>query len=137
MDKAQGGNQKCIKPCRMDLRKLIVITVILCALPSTFVAAPFQQAKNSNLNLKSYWQNELLSGKAAIQEVDLSPEEQKERDKTLCNLLMYGFKFVFHLNLPMNEKFCEAFREHEKPDASHQKMLYDFILKHLNTLGFE
>ena len=120
----------------MDVRTLIVITVILSTLPSTFVAAPFRQAK-TGLNLKTFWQNELFSGEAAVQEVDLSPEEQKERDKMLCNLLMYGYKFVFQVNLPMDEKFCEAFREHEKPDAGHQKMLYDFILKHLQPISLD
>ena len=96
----------------MDPRAFIMIIVIFSALPLTFVAAPFKTA-----GLK-YWQNELLSGKTttSIQEVDISPEEQKKRDKTLCDLLMHGFKFVFHLNLPTDEKFCEVFREHEKPD---------------------
>ncbi len=113
-----------------------MITIILSALPSTFVAAPFRQARETGMK---FWQNDLLSSKAAagIEEVDLSPEEQKERDKTLCNLLMYGFKFVFHLNLPTDKKFCEGFREHEKPDAGHQKMLYDFILKHLMKLSLD
>ena len=83
----------------MDPRAFVMIIVIFSALPSTFVAAPFKTA-----GLK-YWQNELFSGKAAtsIQEVDVSPEEQKKRDKTLCDLLMHGFKFVFHLNLPTDE----------------------------------
>ena len=115
----------------MDLKSLIKITVVLFSLPSTFVAAPFQQAKFTGLDLKTPWLNKLLS---SIQEVDLLPEERKERDKTLCNLLMYGFKFVFKMNIPTDEKFCEAFREHEKPDSDHQKKLYDFILRHLKVL---
>ena len=110
-----------------------MIIVIFSALPSTFVAAPFKTA-----GLK-YWQNELLSGKpaASIQEVDVSPEEQKKRDETLCDLLMHVYKFAFHLNLPTDKKFCEVFREHEKPDPDHQKKLYDFILKHLMKLNFD
>ena len=110
-----------------------MIIVIFSAIPSTFVAVPFETA-----GLK-YWQNELLSGKAAasIQEVDVSPEEQKKRDETLCHLLMHVFKFVFHMNLPTDKKFCEVFREHEKPDPDHQKRLYDFILKHLMKLNFD
>ena len=43
----------------MDPRAFVMIIVIFSALPSTFVAAPFKTA-----GLK-YWQNELLSGKAA------------------------------------------------------------------------
>ena len=86
--------------------------------------------------MKTSWLNfELLSGAASIQELDLPPKEQKERDKTRCELLMYGFKFVFHLNLPTDQKFCEAFREREKPDPGHQKTLYDFILMHLKALN--
>ena len=117
----------------MDPRAFVMIIVIFSALPSTFVAAPFKTA-----GLK-YLQNELLSGKAAasIQEVDVSPEEQKKRDEKLCDLLMHVFKFVFHMNLPTDKKFCEVFREHEKPDPDHQKRLYDFILKHLMNLNFD
>ena len=90
----------------MDPRAFVMIIVIFSALASTFVAAPFKTA-----GLK-YWQNELFSGKAAtsIQEVDVSPEEQKKRDKTLCDLLMHGFKFVFHLNLSNFVKFSESMK---------------------------
>ena len=123
----------------MDIKTTIIITVVCSALLSSSVAAPFQQAETCS-DLKKIWQRDVMTAllsNAAVQEIDLPPKEREERDKTLCVLLKYSLQCVFQLNLPMGDKFCEAIKEHEKPDKEHQRMLYDFILKHLQPLSLD
>ena len=109
---------------------VMIMIVVLCSLLiSNSVAAPFQA--RTGLDLRTFRYHEpIISSKVAAQNEDVLPDNTKERDKILCGLLKHAFDFVFHLNIPF-DKYCGAIRQREKSDDSHQKRLYDFILKHL------
>ena len=109
-----------------------MISVLFSLLTSNSFAAPFQAG--TGLDLRTVWDHEpTISRKVAGQNEDVSPDNKKERDKILCKLLKHAFDFVFHLNIPIGN-YCKVFAERGVPDKSHQKRLYDFILKHLKTL---
>lgn len=116
-----------------DIMAMVIMITVLCSLLiSNSVAAPFQP--RTGLDLRTFWYHKpIISSKVAAHNEDVLPDNTKERDKTLCGLLKHAFHFVFHLNIPF-DNYCGAIREREKPDESHQKRLYDFILKHLKTL---
>lgn len=111
---------------------MILITVLCFFFIQNSVAAPFQARTGLDF-LTPWYHKPIISSKVAAQNENVVPDINKKRDKILCGLLKHAFEFVFHLNIPIGN-YCEAFREREMPDESHQKRLYDFILKHLKTL---
>lgn len=117
------------------LTPFFVITIVFSVVPLSAVGAPFQHDKIDCD--PTNWPHLITPlSDAASQKSNLSPKEKEERDKTLCKFLRYAYQCVFGINISVDEKFCESTKERESPNESHQKRLYDFILKHLQGIHF-